>query len=745
MRPPEPSLPIYRCTEGSAAQQVPHVSNGSGRHGASAARLRPADAYTGQNTAGGKLSFSLIGGFSLEYDGRPVDLRNRKAQALLAYLTLTPNVSATREQVAGLLWGDSPEFQARSSLRQLLRQLRQAFDELGAPALEITRDRVRLDRHWLAVDVWEMLESVEQTGSCDLILRQRHVAESLLTGYEDLDGAFRSWLLVQRQNLQDRIVLSLEARLAEIGEEIPLARLQEVKSLAIGLSNLDQTHEGACRRLMQVSAVEGDISGALRRYNALWNLLDSEYDMEPSEATQKLVVLIKSGQFRVPERPVAAVPAVDSPVPATIGPAHTPRLTRPRLIVGSFGTPSLGADGEPGESSRYDLASGIRHQLIASLVRFREWSVVNGARGEVEILPPESGQPQYLVDVTCMRSNKQVQLVLTLSDQISGEFLWGEEHATDLERWFETQRLIVRRMAIALNVHISADRLRRVLWQPPEAGLSVYDRWLQGEALTQVWRLDNRRQAVRIFEDIVAEVPDFSPAHFGIANFHNVWTHFCPGQFRTTERSQEALSHAKAAVRLDPRNCRAHLCAAWSYAMNRQFDQAELSYQMAYELNENDPWTLISSTLGMAFCGHHELALERAQQARELGLIMAPLHWGYQAVTRFLGGDYEGCIACADRTQDVIYNFPAWKTAALAHLGHLEEARSEWRHFAGLVSRDWHGERAANGSVPGEAIANWLMAAFPIRYRRDWERLRAGLAAAGVPVHAATFVDPRSH
>ena len=45
----------------------------------------------------------------LAYQGRPVQIGNRKAQALLAYVALSPNQWATREQAAGLLWSDVSE------------------------------------------------------------------------------------------------------------------------------------------------------------------------------------------------------------------------------------------------------------------------------------------------------------------------------------------------------------------------------------------------------------------------------------------------------------------------------------------------------------------------------------------------------------------------------------------------------------------------------------------------------------
>ncbi len=685
--------------------------------------------------SGGKLAFSLLGGFSLAYQGRPVDLGSRKAQALLAYVALSPNLGATREQAAGLLWSDVPEAQARASLRQVLRGLRKVFETLGASALKISRSDVRLDGAQLEVDVWDVVDSVERTAPNTMALQRKFLMESLLDGYEDLDDSLRSWLLVQRQNLHDRVVLSLETQLAEIGERIPPNRIQEVKSLAIALSNLDPTHEGACRRLMQVSALEADISGALRRYSALWDLLDSEYDMEPSDETQALVAEIKSGQFKALEIPQAAPAAPVSPATVAAQPRSvSEQARRPRLVVGSFGISPANGNGAPIEEVHHDLLNGVRHQLIASLVRFREWSVVDGSSGNVAAPNAASGQVQYLVDASGVRSGERVRLVLTLYDQSNGEFVWSEEHETDLEQWFMTQRLVVRRMAIALNVQISADRMQRILWEPSDVTLSVYDRWLQAAALTNRWRKGNRLKAAEIFQEIIEDVPSFAPAHFGLANFSNSYHLIFPGAFRTAERTKEALAQAKSAVSLDPTNCRAHLCAAWSYALDGHFDQAELSYEMAFELNENDPWTLVSSTLGLSFCGRQDIARGRADQALEVGLTVQPLHWGYQAVIRFLCNDYEGCVEAAVRSEDAVYNFAAWNAAALAHLGRVSDAKAEWQRFVELVRKDWREDRPQDEG----AIADWLLKAFPIRNTADWERLRDGLKIADVPVPAVS-------
>ncbi len=106
---------------------------------------------------------------------------------------------------------------------------------------------------------------------------------------------------------------------------------------------------------MRVHAEEGDVAGALRIYKALWNLLDRDYGMEPSPATEELVAQIKLGAF---ERPLQAGPA-SGPNPAaraTVtnhGPGGSPRPsaeTRPaasakiRLVLRPFAMHGIDGD-----------------------------------------------------------------------------------------------------------------------------------------------------------------------------------------------------------------------------------------------------------------------------------------------------------------------------------------------------------------------------------------------------------------
>jgi len=361
----------------------------------------------------GLWSLALFGGVALSMGERSVTLRNRKSQAILGYVALNPSRRATREQLAGLLWSESPEPLARASLRQAVRGLRQVLEAEGISGIVIDRDDTRIVPHGILVDVWTSLSQIQKGDVDPILLERKNIFETLLANLDDLDPAFRSWLLVQRQSLHERLVFGLESRLAELGKEGEEGEgaSQLEKTIALALLNLDPTHEGACRLLMLASAMEGDVSGALRRYNSLWDLLDKDYDVEPSEETQRLVASIKIGSIpstsreRRMTRPTPRLELAESGAAPDKGSSGSHKERRLRIMVGSF--EAAGVDPE----QRY-LVSGFRHQLISSLVRFRDWSLIDGA--PTSNIAAVAEPATYVISASSYQAHGELQIVLTL-------------------------------------------------------------------------------------------------------------------------------------------------------------------------------------------------------------------------------------------------------------------------------------------------------------------------------------------
>jgi DNA-binding SARP family transcriptional activator len=668
------------------------------------------------------LSVSVIGGMSVHFAGHEIKLSNRKEQGLLAFLCLEAS-ACSRDELVGRFWSDAPENKARASLRQTLYVLNRELSARGYKGLAVERFTVEIDRRTLQLDLHEILNAAEvEHRAHPLLLETSGLSEMLLAGYDHLDPSFQDWLRAKRQIVHDRIVRGLETGLRD--EKFDSSHKM---SLAQAILNLDATHEEACRYLMRARAEAGDLPGALRAYKALWDLLEADYDMEPSAATQQLVADIKSGAFEstLPKRQPQP-----KPVAATVG-----KIGKISLAIEPFSVDGVS------EENVY-LVHGFRHHLAASLVKFREWYVTDraGLRGSMArsngdratglgftaAQPPDPSQ--YNIQATAFQTDTAVKLVVTLKQIYNDIYLWSHTFELGLEHWFDTQQNVVRRIATALNVNISQERLNRLSAQA-DVSLDAYDRWLRGQATIIGFRTDKWRSAEKMFRDTIRAAPNFSPAYSSLAQINNLIHIVQPGVYRNREREQETIELGKLAVRHDPLDSRAHLCLGWAYMMAKQYDHAPTQFDLACDLNDSDPWTAISASLAYSFIGSSTRAQDLARRSLDSSLVPSPAVWGYEATSCFMRGDYEGCIEAARRASDVILNLPAWTAAAMFHLGQHDMAREEARKFIDRVRPLWQGSQP----VTETAIANWALHLFPIANRSDWERLRDGLVGAGLP------------
>jgi DNA-binding SARP family transcriptional activator len=666
--------------------------------------------------ASGKLILRLLGDFAAEIDGHEISLATRKAKALTAYLALSDNAQDTRERLVGLLWSESDEEHARASLRQAVHDIKLTFDNAGFSGFRVDKQSLSLVRERRTCDVDEVLGAAAQGTVHSRLLDSQRITETLLSDLDNVDPAFQVWLLTKRQLLLDRLTLALERLLPAEGDS------SDASAAALALLNLDPTHEIACRHLIRARAARGDIGGALKIYKSLWDLLEVDYDIEPSEETQALVVGIKQ-MPSLSEQPQA--PTIAPTLPAAAREASASK----RLLISVC---TFDASGVP-EDMRH-VVNGFRHEFVACLTRFREWSV----RTLPPLWEPEprtwSSPPEYIVEGSTYQSSGTVRLVVTLRDASTSVCIWSERYSITLAEWFETQERIVRQIAMALNIHVSAERLRR-LAAGTEVTLEIHDRWLRGQALLLQMASKDWPAAAALVESLIADAPDFSPALSGLVQYRNIAHIALPGQFRDTDKHVETLRIAQRAVQLDPLDSRAQLSLAWTYQLLGRVDRSTLHAALAVDLNENDPWTLMGSGQIFAYCGEYERAA--ALSAASLGITPMPAapQVAYSGAIKFLCSDYAGCI---DASRDDLGMSPAfmiWGCAAKAQLGRLNEAKAEFEKALEKIAADWHSPQAPTRN----SVARWLLHVFPIAISGDWERLAAGLAAAGAPVEGIEF------
>ena len=251
------------------------------------------------------------------------------------------------------------------------------------------------------------------------------------------------------------------------------------------------------------------------------------------------------------------------------------------------------------------LVQGFSQHLAACLVRFREWSVVDRPPAAV-VLPASGTAPQYCIETTAYQAGAEINIVMVLRDDTTGIYVWSESFRLGLGNWFETQQRIIRRIATSLNVQLSTERLMRLAGEP-DVSLDLHDRWLRGQNLMSKFDPESWQRAVAIFRDAIRENPGFSPCYSSLVQMNNIEHFVHPGLFRDLEKARATLELAKTAVQLDPVDSRAHLCCGWSYMMALREAEAAPHMQLACELNDNDPWTLLSSA-------HYALSADRSSR-----------------------------------------------------------------------------------------------------------------------------------
>ena len=229
-----------------------------------------------------QLSIQLFGGFHVQVGpGRPLPIRRKKAQALLAHLALHPGQTRSRDALATLLWSGVADDQARHSLRQSLFALRQA---IVADPFVVEGERVGLREGAADVDVAAFERAVAAGTRESLREATALYRGELLEGVRLDEAPFDDWLATERHRLRELAVGAAERLLAM---ELEAGALEAATESALRLVALDPLRESAHRTLMDLHVRQGRRTAALRQYQRCAESLRRDLGVEPEAATTR--------------------------------------------------------------------------------------------------------------------------------------------------------------------------------------------------------------------------------------------------------------------------------------------------------------------------------------------------------------------------------------------------------------------------------------------------------------------------
>ena len=287
-----------------------------------------------------QLSVNLLGEFAVRLDNKPVtNFYSDKVRALLAYLTVEHGQAHSRSKLAGLLWPNYPEKQARQSLRQVLMHLRKALHDTKSdpPLILANRHTIQFNPSvTFHSDIADFEEALNKAGGAAAAVAAYH--GDFLDGFFLTDSPeFDDWVLMQRETLRSDVLAAFNLVVAQHEQrgELP----QAVKAAQQWLS-LEPWQEEAHRALMRVYFAQGDQAAALAQYANCETALHEVIGIEPTAETRSLYNEIRlSSQTGRSNLPVPTTPFVGRTQELA---SITERLSDPKCrlltIVGTGGS-----------------------------------------------------------------------------------------------------------------------------------------------------------------------------------------------------------------------------------------------------------------------------------------------------------------------------------------------------------------------------------------------------------------------
>ena len=245
----------------------------------------------------GRLAVHLFGRMRIRSNGSELpDLTCARARELLAFLLLHRDRAHRREAVADQLWGEAACADPRKTFRQALWRLQSSL--AGWPTLvePLGGDWIQLDpaaRPWVDVYRFEAAyEDLRNASRAEPAPPAWRRAEEALRLYADdlLEGSSWDWCVGPRERLRELYFLMADDVLDRYR-----AAGEYASGIRLGLEVLrrDPSRETTFRHLMQLHALAGDRTTALRQYERCVEALRDEFGVAPGQLTRVLFEAVR--------------------------------------------------------------------------------------------------------------------------------------------------------------------------------------------------------------------------------------------------------------------------------------------------------------------------------------------------------------------------------------------------------------------------------------------------------------------
>jgi TolB-like protein/Tfp pilus assembly protein PilF len=360
-------------------------------------------------------------------------------------------------------------------------------------------------------------------------------------------------------------------------------------------------------------------------------------------------------------------------------------------LPGSTDRPSIAVlpfQNMSGDPEQEYFADGMVEEIITGLSRIKWLSVTS--RNSTFIYKnkavtihdvAEKFGVRYVLEGSVRKSANRVRIAAQLIDAKTDVHLWADQYDRVIEDVFAVQDEITMRVTGAIEPSLRKAEIERVRRQRPN-NLSAYDLVLRSLPSVFAQMPKDAAIAIPLLEGAVNLQPDYGAAHafLGWCLHHR----FARGGLRAEDRAA-AVKHARAAITYGSDDPTALAVAAQVIVWNEHDVETGLKlFDRALELSSSNVFALTLSAITLAWIGHAELAIERAERAIRLSPFDSYNFRSHHAlgIAHFSRQRYKESIEAARRAIDYNPNFSiarAVLAAALLRAGRLTDATAAAR------------------------------------------------------------------
>src|SRR5207244_1524213 len=236
------------------------------------------------------------------------------------------------------------------------------------------------------------------------------------------------------------------------------------------------------------------------------------------------------------------------------------------------------------------LSDGITGELINALAKVEGLRVAS--RTSVFAL---KGKPQdvraigallgaaWVLEGTLRRAGERLRITAQLSSTEDGQLLWSERYDRTLADVFAIQEEIARTIVDTLRVTSFADFAAPSPKRYTES-IAAYGLYLRGRFAWNTRTQEGITEAIRYFEQAIAEDPRYAPAYTGLADSYALQLDY--RSVPVAEGFALAKQYARKALELDETVAEAHASLAWSlFIYDWDWEGAGREFRRALELD----------------------------------------------------------------------------------------------------------------------------------------------------------------